>query len=178
MCGWSTMKKIIIILISCFILTGCQYLNKNLFVDGMSQKDAEVYEFLIRRHYKRYVKVNMLRYITDEINFLTFTPKPKDNSEWNPKDPPAFFFERISDLKVKYKKPSGCEVKNGSVYEKKSKKRARLRWYTIIKWIDDNTVEVEEGHWSGPLNGGASKAIYKKENGKWQRHKALSRWMS
>jgi hypothetical protein len=151
-----------------------------VLVEKLTGKDAEIYEFLIRRYYKSFADRNKLHYIIDtgRVNFLTFTPPPEDCSKWEPKDPPDSFFDRISDLKLQYKKPSDCEIKNGYVFDKKSGKIAWLNWYTIIKWIDKNTVEVEEGCWSSPLGGGASKTIYKKVNGQWKHHKSGESWVS
>ena len=129
---------------------------------------------------------NIVRYILendrepplDRIYFLTITPQDEwgENGAWH--DVPTTMLEAMPAVTSEYRLAHGAFLKANHVIDKETEKEAWMKWVTIRKWHSDTEVEVEQGVWCCPSNGGASTVIYGKQGGTWT-FKSLKRsWVS
>ncbi len=167
------MRRILItqlLLLSLFGCTSRIEIGEN--VGPISESEAELFETILRAYYDGYREEHGRTY------YLTCTPP----SEWeggNVADFPDSFYERLSDLPVKFDKATRAEYAGGVFFkDPHTGKSAFMEWIVIKKWISDVEVEVDHGGWYEPLWGSGSTAVYIKVDGKWQLKKRLEAWIS
>ena len=105
---------------------------------------------------------------TDRIYFLTVTPMSdwSEAGDWS--DPPQILIDYVSPSGNKYRPASGALLKEGSVLQRGSNRKAWMKWITIKQWISDTEVKIEEGVWCCPMGGGVTTSVYEKVDGKWK----------
>jgi hypothetical protein len=167
------MKRILITQLLLLGVLGCNStIETAKNIRPISESEAELFETILRTCYDGYREEDGCTY------YLTCTPP----SEWeggNVADFPDSFYERLSDLPVKFNKATEAQYA-GSIFFKDpdTGKSAFLEWIVINKWISDVEVEVNHGSWYEPLWGNGSTAIYVRIDGKWQLKKRLEDWIS
>ena len=104
----------------------------------------------------------------DRLYFLTVTPMSDwgEGSDWS--DLPQFLIDHVSPSGNKYRPASGALLKDGSVVERGTNKKAWMKWITIKRWISDTEVEIEQGVWCCPMGGGAMTVTYERRDGEWR----------
>lgn len=83
-------------------------------------------------------------------------------------DPPQKLIDFVSSNGNKYRPASGAFLKEGSVFQRGTNRKAWMRWITIKRWISDTEVEIEGGVWCCPMGGGVMTSIYERIDGKWK----------
>lgn len=104
----------------------------------------------------------------DRVYFLTPTPMSDWGEEGNWSDPPQILIDFASSNGNKYRPASGAFLKEGSVLQRGTNRKAWMRWITIKRWISDTEVEIENGVWCCPMGGGVMTSIYEKVDGRWK----------
>lgn len=139
------------LLLTCFFLTGC---TRSLVIVKETEKDLALRETLFR-----WAMVG-----------------PKGRQVWfidygNGKDPPPGFLKRFSDLPDPVKNVSEVDKdKFGNVRDPGRGRRGYIVRASIIRWIDENTAEVEVEAWHSGLAAHGGKGIARFQDGKWTLH--------
>ena len=140
--------KSALLLLTCFFLTGCA---RSLLTVEETENDLAVREMLFRRAMRG----------------------PKGEQVWfidygHGKDPPTDFLKKFSDLPDPVKNVSEMERdKFGSVRDPETGKRGYIVKAWIVRWIDEDTAEVEYRAWHDGLAARRAKGIARFEDGKW-----------
>ncbi|MBI1311512.1 hypothetical protein GC176_09410 [bacterium] len=149
-----------------YSLAGCQSEDEELeeeypetvtYDAKWNERNRDIYRYLLSKLDKP---------SRDRIYFVTTTPMTEwgDTGEWEtiPEDE----IQAFPDAAL-YRPASEAYLKDDNVLEKDTDAAAWMQWMSVISWISDTEVEVEEGIWCCPLGGGASRKTYEKVNGEW-----------
>lgn len=128
-------------------------------VANLDDRDVEIIQFVLESHSSD---------TRDRIYFLTPTPMSEWDEVGNWSDPPQKLIDSVSSNGNKYRPASGAFLKEGSVFQRGTNRKAWMRWITIKRWISDTEVEIEDGVWCCPMGGGVMTSIYEKIDGKWK----------
>lgn len=142
------MKPAFLLLLACFFLTGCA---RSLVIVKETEKDLALREMLFRHAMNA----------------------PKGQQVWfidygNGKDPPPKFLKRFTDLQDPVKSVSEAEkTRFGGIRDPETGKKGYIVRARIIRWIDENTAEVEYEARHHGLDARGGKGIAHFEDGKW-----------
>jgi hypothetical protein len=138
-------------------------------------KDAMVLEAALRR--------SLSRAKADDVTFISLGSR---KSRWN--DPPPDFLKRFDDLELQLRPVSAARHPQRGERESPDRyrgvedpdtgRRSWVHWAEVKEWVNDTTVRVDVGVWSGPLGGGGSTDVYELRDGTWQRTTSEGHWAS
>lgn len=81
-------------------------------------------------------------------------------------DAPAALLDAIPSITSEYRLAQEASLKDNRVIESGTEKAAWMKRISTTRRHSDTEVEVEQGVWCCPSNGGASTVIYENHGGK------------
>lgn len=85
------------------------------------------------------------------------------------KDPPPDFLNRFDDLEVEIKGVSEASVsQTGYVKDRRTGRDGYIVRAQIIRWLDQDTAEVEYTDYGSPQAASGTRGIVNREDGKWE----------
>jgi len=94
-------------------------------------------------------------------------------------DPDEAFMKRFADHKPRVAKASEAHASSeGGVRDMKTGERGLLFDLGEIRWISDDTVEIDGGYYEGGLSASGNTYFLKKKTGKWIVERDRMHWIS